>query len=515
MLFNSYIFIFIFLPLALSGFFILGRYGQHKIAVTWLVACSLFFYGWWNPAFVSLIIFSILFNFGTGAFLRQQLHSKQPNKALLKSVLVVGVLVNLGFLGYFKYANFFMESVNALFDSSFLLRGIVLPLAISFYTFQQITYLVDSYQNKVPAHGFLRYCLFVTFFPQLIAGPIVHHSEMMPQFAKKALYRFNADDFSSGLTFFSLGLFKKVILADGIAVYATPVFNAALQPDISLTFFEAWSGALAYTLQLYFDFSGYSDMAVGLARMIGIRLPFNFNSPYKSTSIITFWRRWHMTLSRFLRDYLYFPLGGNRKGLLRRHTNIMAVMLIGGLWHGAGWTFVFWGGLHGVYLVVNHLWRQAFDRDKNGDRTAGIIGCGFSWMLTFLAIVVAWVFFRAETFDAAIAILRGMAGFNGFVLAEHHEAFFGFFGPILEHLNITYGIVPYFKLKSVVWIGFMLGIALFLPNSQQWINGKERPATLIFLQWQTSLRIALITGILGALAVTGVSGANEFLYFQF
>ena len=346
MLFNSYFFICIFLPITLIGFFFLGQRGHHRIAIGWLVGASLFFYGWWNPAYLVLILGSVFFNFSIGVLLGNQ-------EAVLskKGLLVVGIGANLAALGYFKYANFFVNNFNVVIGSSFHLDTIILPLAISFFTFQQISYLADAYKGEIREYNFLHYSLFVTFFPQLIAGPIVHHKEMLPQFLQDGVYRPEYKNVAIGITIFAIGLFKKVCLADGIAQYATPVFQAA-DAGVLVSFFEAWGGALAYTFQLYFDFSGYSDMAMGLAWMFGIQLPLNFNSPYKANNIIEFWGRWHMTLSRFFRDYLYIPLGGNKRGKIRQLWNLMITMLLAGLWHGAGWTFVLWGALHGIYLVV-------------------------------------------------------------------------------------------------------------------------------------------------------------------
>ena len=360
MLFNSYEFIFLFLPIVLLGFHLIGKQGHHRVAIAWLVGASLFFYGWWNPAYLLLMLFSVLFNYSVGV----SLSNTSGRKLLSKTILTIGVSVNLAILGYFKYANFFVDNLNALSGTNLILNEVILPLAISFFTFQQIAYLVDAYRGKTKEYNFLHYCLFVTFFPQLIAGPIVHHKEMLPQFAKDAVYKLRSKHLAIGITIFALGLFKKVVLADGVSVYATPVFNAA-EAGVMLTFFEAWGGALAYTFQLYFDFSGYSDMAIGIARMFGIRLPLNFNSPYKATSIIDFWRRWHITLSRFLRDYLYIPLGGSRKGRVRRYINLMTTMILGGLWHGAGWTFLLWGALHGFYLMINHAKRFLFEFENN------------------------------------------------------------------------------------------------------------------------------------------------------
>jgi len=290
MLFNSAEFIFMFLPVVLLVFYMIGSFGNHRVAISWLVGASLFFYGWWNPAYLGLMLGSILFNYAMGAVL---VGGKDGAHARL--MLAVGVACNLAILGYFKYANFFVGNLNVLTGSSYHLETIILPLAISFFTFQQITFLVDASRGETREYNFLHYSLFVTFFPQLIAGPIVHHREMLPQFAKDSIYRVNQSSLAIGLVIFLLGLFKKVVLADGVAAYATPVFDAA-ESGVVITFFEAWAGALAYTFQLYFDFSGYSDMAIGIARMFNIHLPLNFNSPYKAVNIIEFWRRWHMTM---------------------------------------------------------------------------------------------------------------------------------------------------------------------------------------------------------------------------
>lgn len=305
-------------------------------------------------------------------------------------------------------------NVNYVFYLGFNYTNIILPLAISFFTFQQIAYLVDAYRGEAREYSFLHYSLFVTFFPQLIAGPIVHHKEMLPQFAKNSTYKFHFSNFNIGLTIFIIGLFKKVVLADSIAIYSTPVFASA-DAGNNITFFEAWGGAIAYSLQLYFDFSGYADMAIGLAKMFGINLPLNFNSPYKSVNIIEFWRRWHMTLSRFLKDYLYISLGGNRKG--SKNLNLLLTMLLGGLWHGASYNFVIWGGLHGIFLIVNHGWQQFRHKVLNHDlKKSSKAGTLFSIGFTFLSVTVAWVFFRAESLQGALLIIEGMAGVNGAIL---------------------------------------------------------------------------------------------------
>src|SRR5262245_41497677 len=413
MLFNSHAFIFLFLPAALLGFFALGAVNR-KLAAAWLVACSLFFYGWWNPAFVALLGASLLFNYIVGLSI---VRARAAEPARAKRVLALAIAADLAVLGYFKYANFFLDNVNALLGTEASLGAIILPLGISFFTFTQIAFLVDAWQGKAEEYSLTHYALFVTYFPHLIAGPILHHREMMRQFQCLETYRPHYDKLAAGLTIFVIGLFKKVIIADGVASYVAPVFEAPAA-GVTLTFLEAWCGALAYTFQLYFDFSGYSDMAVGLSLLFGIRLPINFHSPYKAVNIIEFWRRWHMTLSRFLRDYLYYPLGGNRRGPGRRYVNLMATMLLGGLWHGAGWTFVVWGVLHGFYLVVNHAWRALRARLghdlKRSSRWGRALGC----LVTFVAVVVGWVVFRADSLDTASSLLRAMAGMNGLVVPD-------------------------------------------------------------------------------------------------
>ena len=497
MLFNSAVFIFAFLPVTLFVFHVLGKYNFYNSAIIWLVCASLFFYGWWNPAYLFLILGSMLLNYGVGLSL-----SKTPRKG----ILALGVTANLALLGYFKYANFFVENLNALLQDSLHLETVILPLAISFFTFQQIAYLVDAYRGEAKEYRLLHYALFVTFFPQLIAGPIVHHKEMMPQFAKEFIGRINAMHLAIGGTVFAIGLFKKVVLADGIAVYATPIFSAA-EAGVELTFFEAWGGALAYTLQLYFDFSGYSDMAIGLAAMFGIRLPLNFNSPYKATNIIDFWRRWHMTLSRFLRDYLYIPLGGNRKGPTRRNINIMLTMLLGGLWHGAGWTFVLWGGLHGLFLLINHAWRRLRPLSLGGPIITTI-----SWGLTMAAVVIAWVPFRAETMTGTLSMLSAMGGVNGLSLPADFELVIPgllFDGMFHNGLWINAHL-------PVLLIFLLGGIAVSMPNTQQLLNlpGAGAPKRQV-LVWRPTAAWAVLTAAIFLFAVMRLDRVSEFIYFQF
>ena len=520
MLFNSYEFIFFFLPIVLTGFHLLGREGFHRASMVWLIGASLFFYGWWNPSYLGLILFSILFNYSIGI----SISNTSDNQLLKKTILIIGVLGNLILLGYYKYANFFIDNLNNLNSSNVILNEVILPLAISFFTFQQISYLVDACRGETEEYSFIHYCLFVTFFPQLIAGPIVHHKEMMPQFAKAAVNKIRSKNLTIGITIFALGLFKKVVLADGISVFATPIFDAS-EAGVVITFFEAWMGAFAYTFQLYFDFSGYSDMAIGIARMFGIRLPINFNSPYKATSIIDFWRRWHITLSSFLRDYLYFSIGGNRKGKIRRHLNLMITMILGGLWHGAGWTFILWGGLHGFYLIINHGWR-AFS--KNRDKTR--INLFFGWIITFLAVVVAWVPFRSESITSAKNFLQSMLGLNGIGLPVS-----------LEHVFLNYGlssiedIFTYSGMFSnglysnnfyaIFWIFTMFLISILLPNAQQLMrnhnpslenqNGEIFSSNYKSFEWEKTKFWVFFISIILSISVLSLSGESEFLYFQF
>ena len=528
MLFNAYEFIFLFLPITLAVYFGAARIGR-EIAITWLVLASLFFYGWWNPIYLLLIIGSMLGNFAIGTLLSRAHHRHSPLAG--RAWLAIGIGANLGLLGYYKYANFAVTSLNAVAGTHFHLDTIILPLAISFFTFQQVAYLIDAYKGITREYRFAHYALFVTFFPQLIAGPIVHHKDMLPQFMRDAGLKPQVQNMAIGLMIFIVGLFKKTVLADGIAQYGTPVFNSAAAGD-TLTFFEAWGGALAYTFQLYFDFSGYSDMAIGGARMFGITLPVNFHSPYKATNIVEFWRRWHITLSTFLRDYLYFPLGGNRKGKVMRYRNLTLTMLLGGLWHGAGWTFVAWGALHGLYLCINHAWthlsRHAFPRPIGPQAIRKAI----AWSVTFTAVVIGWVFFRASSFEAAGKMLEGMAGLNGIALPNAIAARMGNHWEIFAQLGFTtYLGGGSLFLFTWLWIVFLFPVALVMPNTQQILRGFEpvlnppitRPETEVQplhdaaerIRWRPSGRWAIVAGVFAALAVLAMTRISEFLYFQF
>lgn len=492
MLFNSHIFL-VFLVATLAGYLTASRL-DFRLAKLWLVAASLFFYGWWELSYVFLLTGSIAVNYLAALFIR---------RARSRVLLAGGIAFNLGLLGYYKYAGFLTEAVNAAAGTGFPVPHIVLPLAISFFTFQQIAFLVDAARGEAENYRLVDYLLFVTFFPQLIAGPIVHHKEMLPQFTQHQ--RRLARNLSIGLTIFAIGLFKKVVLADEIAPYSDALFGA-VEGGYVPTMREAWIGALAYTLQIYFDFSGYSDMAVGLARLFGIRLPVNFFSPYRAASIIDFWRRWHITLSRFLRDYLYIPLGGNRKGDMRRHTNLLITMLLGGLWHGAGWTFVIWGGLHGVYLVCNHLWRQWRGAGKGASSfLPSWAGLWAGRLVTLFFVVIAWVFFRAASLDSALTVLAAAFG----------QGERGALAPI-DMLDSS-------RPLSLIAAGF--AVCWFLPNTVQWMR-RYHPVIdpsavtrwdkgVLKVHWRASLGWALFTALIGFAALLHLSRVSPFLYFQF
>ena len=530
MLFNSYPFIFLYLPLVFVGMFWIGR-RSHRLAALWLGAASLVFYAVWDPRFVLLLVASVCFNYGAGYWIGLSRAAHASGRA--KHALMVAVAANLILLGYFKYANFFLASADRVFGIHVPALNIILPLGISFFTFTQIAFLVDVYRGIAHEYRFIHYLLFVTYFPHLIAGPILHHKQMMPQFANPATYRINTEHVAVGLTAFVFGLAKKVLIADSLAEYASPIFNAARDGHV-IMLFEAWIGALAYTLQLYFDFSGYSDMAIGLSLMLNIRLPLNFNSPYKAVSIIDFWRRWHMTLSAFLRDYLYIPLGGNRKGVPRRYLNLIVTMLLGGLWHGAGWTFVVWGGLHGTYLMINLAWRGLKENLSwgEGGRLAKLAAGG----VTFLAVVVAWVFFRSDSFASAKSMLRGMAGLHGVSLTPALQERLG---PLAEKFGwchvVFKGFSPNTSLHTIGFISIIAGLALvwFFPNVQQILlehnpawhdktDGKaianEQDGTIArALTCRLENKFAVSTAILFfiILLVMASSKVSEFLYFQF
>lgn len=481
------------MPLVALGYFLLNKRGHIQLAKISLVAASLFFYGYWNPLYLILIITSIVVNFGFGALLHRAKLDTWSAPVSGKFILICGIVFNLSLLGYYKYADFFIDNVNILLDSQLPFLNLLLPLAISFFTFQQIAYLVDCYKFDVYEYDFLSYCLFVSFFPQLIAGPIVHHKEMMPQFFDVKNAFVNSENIAKGILIFCIGLFKKVVIADTFAVWA----DAGFDSDEALTLFESWGTSLSYTFQLYYDFSGYTDMAIGAALIFNIVLPLNFNSPYKALSIQDFWRRWHMTLSRWLKDYLYIPLGGNRKGEYRTYFNLVATFVLGGLWHGAGWTFILWGSLHGLALVIHRLWEHSrFNMPKY-----------FAWACTFLFVNLTWVFFRAETLSDAMRIIRGMAGLNGIVVSEEFaNTLAGATGLTLTLATVAgdnFIVTKY----MLLFIGVFGVIAFAFKNSMEMTKDKTHFSLLDSLRVSGSLLLTLLLGI--------ASTSSVFLYFNF
>ena len=486
MLFNSYIFIFCFLPITLAVFYFLGRFENKSYALASLVLASFIFYAWWNVQYLLLLWASILVNYSFGSWL----HLKKS-----KLVMALGVAFNLLLLMYFKYAMFILEAFQYAMGVPSFIPHIILPLAISFFTFQQIAYLVDMYQGKTEKLAFGSYFLFVCFFPQLIAGPIVHHKEMVVQFSQKTFGQASLQNITIGLSIFAVGLFKKVVLADGVSPYANMAFYTAHTGE-ALSLLDAWCGVFAYSFQLYFDFSGYSDMAIGLARLFGVKLPLNFSSPYKAKNIIEFWRAWHITLSRFLRDYLYIPLGGNRFGIISRYKNLMMTMLLGGLWHGAGWNFLIWGGLHGFYLIVNHGWHYGKTKYNIELCLPTFIATFVSTGVTFIFVCLAWVFFRAETLTASGVMFEAL-----------------FQGHIINFLVLDKALL--------IWLCGLSFIAFFLPNTQQFFSSYSPSLDKVTyidkfkITWSPNMVWGGVVGLMFVISVLMMSGESEFLYFQF
>lgn len=513
MLFNSYIFLLIFLPLAVGLFHALAH-RNFSLSLGWLTAVSLLFYSWWNPTpnepwtpfFLILLISSAYGNFLFGRCIEA---AEDPK--IRKFWLWSGVAGNLGLIAFFKYRGLFsaLLSWGSGRESGFV--EVAMPLAISFYTFIQIAYLVDVSRGGVPRYSFGKYLLFVVFFPHLIAGPIVHHSELIPQFLKRRtshFWRYMA----IGGTMLVLGLFKKVVIADALARGATPLFDLAASGTRPLTFVESWVAALSYTTQLYFDFSGYSDMAIGLSFMFGLRLPLNFNSPYKATSIVDFWKRWHITLSRFLRDYLYIPLGGNRKGDFRRYTNLLLTMLLGGLWHGAGISYILWGLIHGTFICLNHFWFGL--RSKLG---LPAMPRFLAIALTFLIVVLAWVPFRA----GSIELQSGDFGVSMEVTSSIYASMFGLNGFDNWPSDGT-EVVKSSRIFRVLTAALL--IIWLLPNSQQWMGAHsphlgpraDRISPVYrWMRWRPTLAFLLVCLALLYAVGSELDKISEFIYYQF
>ena len=479
LLFNSYEFIFLFLPVAVIGFFCIGK-RWHSTGTLWLVLASLFFYGWWDLCYVPLLCTSICFNYLVGRKIEhlatgydnqpgERVGAAVPHVRARKAWLAFGIIVNIILLSYFKYTDFFLGTANRLVGVDlFDLPHIMLPLGISFFTFTQTAYLFDAYRGQTRNRSFLTYCEFVTIFPHLIAGPIINHREMIPQFLAERTFRVQWDNVAMGLAIFTLGLAKKVLIADKIA----PWVNGVYAHVDTLTMPEAWLGALGYALQLYFDFSGYSEMAIGLGLMINLKLPLNFDSPYQSLSIIDFWRRWHMTLGLWVKNYLYIPLGGGRCGILRKMCNLFFSMLIIGFWHGAGWTYVVWGGLHGLLLIVNHLWRRLHIYLPK-------ILC---WFLTFGSVVACLVVFRSENFHISKSVLMAMMDFSRIALPIDHT--------LAKHLEIILALTL---------------VVAFLPHPIRLLQRHFHP------DWKWCIPLAALL----VYTVTMLHDYTEFMYFQF
>ncbi len=461
MLFNSYEFLFLFLPITMMIFYAFCRYQMLRAATWWIGVASLFFYAYWDWKFLILFVVSILFNYGVGNHIIRRAGTPSQRR-----LLIFGLTVNLGLLGFFKYSQFFLQNITALTHVEWSLPAIILPIGISFFTFTQIAYLVDCARNKCVHYQFSDYLLFVSFFPHLVAGPILRHEAIIPQLESRKFGQPSSKKIYMAVIFFSIGLFKKIVIADNLALYVDPLFANIHQ----LSTVDAWFAAIFYTFQIYFDFSAYSEMAIGLGLLMNVRLPFNFNSPYKASSIVDFWRRWHISLSGFLRDYLYISLGGNRKGNARRYINLFTTMLLGGLWHGAAWTFVIWGALHGCYLIVNHAWH------KTGIKLPYPV----AWAMTFLAVMFAWVFFRAENITSAFTFIQAMSGRGG----------------VVNHGEMTSGLLMAAMLM-IMW-------TLTAPNTQQ-VAFSRKPRKLIAVQ----TAVMLLIGILG------LGHSDHFIYFQF
>jgi len=462
MLFSTHEFLFYFLPLCLVGFYLFKK-TSFEFSMFLLVIASLFFYSYFKFAYLLLILGSIIFNYSIA-------YKIGPKKPRSKIWLTMGVAFNLGLLMVFKYTDFFILNVNSLFGASMPLQHILLPIGISFFTFQQIAYLVDVHKEKVEKPGLINYSLFVSFFPQLIAGPIVHFKNVIPQFLANKLEFPSREKIQTGISFFAIGLFKKVFFADQIGLIADKYFDVVLN-DGWLHGFYAFIGVLAYTLQIYLDFSAYSEMAIGLGLFFGIRLPDNFKNPYYSANIVDFWRTWHITLSTFLKDYLYIPLGGNRKGKTRRNINLMITMLLGGIWHGAGWNFFIWGGLHGLYLLINHNYRRLLPV-----HVPKLLGC----IITISVVMFAWIFFRAQSM-------------------EHAFKYIVQFGHMDDPIN--------YAIWHILRDGFTMALLL---GASLWV---------LFERWLCRYRnkwlYGCFIGVVGFIAIIYMGEENAFIYFNF
>jgi len=484
MLFNSYIFILLFLPLCLAGYFLLNHFEKDTLAQVYLLCMSLWFYGYFHVSYLLIILASVGINYGI-----YYLMGKRNTQIQKSPWMITGVLLNLGILVYFKYMDFFIENINAVFQTNLRLLGIMLPLGISFFTFQQISFLVDAYRGEIPGYDLLHYAGFVTFFPQLIAGPIVTHDELVPQFMDKQKKKLNFDNLAKGIYIFTLGLAKKRLLADTFGDVVTYGFTTLEQ----LNSFSAFLVMLSYTLQIYFDFSGYCDMAIGIGKMFNVDLPLNFNSPYRSKTITEFWDRWHMTLTRFFTRYVYIPLGGNRKGSGRTYLNMMIVFFASGFWHGANWTFVLWGVMHGLFCVITRRFKTFFEK----------IPSALNWFLTFLFVNVAWVFFRADSIGQACKLLGKVFSFR---FGQLDPVFIEMFR--LPELKKVFSVFRVESIFPAFFITAFFLVALFIILNKK--NAYQRMQTFR----PTWFRL-LTTLFLLVWCVFSFAGITTFLYFNF
>lgn len=484
MLFNSYIFVLFFLPLCLCGYFILNHFKKYRLSQLFILIMSLWFYGYFNYSYLTIIIFSILFN-----YIIYYLFDKVSNKSKRTLLLVFALLINLGMLFYFKYYDFFIENINSIFSTNFTLKHLLLPLGISFFTFQQVSFVIDSYRKEVPKYSLVEYATFVTFFPQLIAGPIVTHDELVPQFMDKNKKKLNWENLSKGIYIFVLGLAKKVLIAD--------VFGSAANWGFgnidALNSTNAIITMLSYTIQIYFDFSGYCDMAIGIGKMMNIDLPINFDSPYKSLTILEFWKRWHMTLTRFFTKYIYIPLGGSKKGKIRTYINVMIVFLVSGFWHGANWTFVLWGCLHGAFSVITRMFKHFFEK----------LNPVLNWLITFTFVNFTWVLFRANSIGEAFKIIKKIIMLN--------------FEPINKNIADCFNVIEFSSFTSKVaylktyphfllFCYFVFTIILFLGAKNVYEKMKEFKPNL----WNVTYTVILLVW-----CILSFAGISTFLYFNF
>lgn len=483
MLFNSYIFIFLFLPICFFGYFVLNRFKKYRLGEAFLLGMSLWFYGYFNILYLFLILGSVIFN-----YLIYLLIIKNSKNKFRKRALLVGLIINVGVLVYFKYMDFFIQNINTLFNKEFVLINLVLPLGISFFTFQQISFIIDTYRGEVKKYTLLDYACFVVFFPQLIAGPIVSHDELIPQFLDIEKKKINWDNIVKGIYIFIIGLSKKVLIAD---IFGRAVDTGYL--DLSaLNSTNAVIIILGYTFQIYFDFSGYCDMAIGLAKMLNIDLPINFNSPYKAYTIEEFWDRWHITLTRFFTKYVYIPLGGNRQGKIKEYINIMIVFLLSGFWHGANWTFIVWGALHGLFFIITRIFRKTFEKMHSA----------FSWLITFGFLNLSWIFFRANTIKDAINVLVVLAKMNFYRISGEMSKHFVI--PVVHYIFEMFKLNTKYPYVEMALFFFMSIFIIFLNKNSYQRMCEFKPTVLSLL-----ISIFLLT-----CCISTFSGVNIFLYFN-